>query len=479
MKTAQKHSPKGGIKHNLNEAKLLCIDYQIEGYEDIKRGVHIQDRIASNGKETSTEKFIALLEGGKFGGWALSFLVILSIINLLLILPVLKINFSPSYNSAALTMAANFIASFGIITKEQFFLGLTIFAFVVVPISIYLFVRKNVFKNDLAAFLSALFFILPTPFMKNGMPLIGTLLSGDGGHVFAFAFIPLVLLAMQHYISTGIFSYGVLSAMGAAAIAVISPFAFFNLLIIFTILSIAEGFVGGFRMKLSRAPFVVLSSLALAFFWYYPNLMAQIVTIDHVVLTFKKSLAVLPLAIPALPIAGTISFIVFDRREKLRPVFVGIALLLSYWALFSFSKNINLSGIFTPSRYEVELTFAAAFFIAFVVSALNQYFLKRYVLLKTSKLMSALYFLVATCFIAFLIFASYMSIDTVRLTVSNQVISQQYHIGIGSFTRVFTPGDTSTLLAGSLSFFTLALLGGMLIRISLSSKSKQVSAVAS
>lgn len=451
-------------------------DYQIEGYEDIRRGVYLQKSSEGISKETNAEKLIALLEGGSFGRLTLIFLVVLSIINLSLIWPILKLNFSPSYNSAALTMIASFVSSTSslIITKDQFFLILTIFAFIIAPLSIYLFVRRNVFKNDLAAFLAALFFILPTPFMKDGMPLIGTLFSGDGGHGFAFAFIPLILLAMQHYISTGIFVYGVLSAMGAASIAIISPFAFFNLLIIFTILSIAEGFVGGFRMKLSRAPFVVLSSLALAFFWYYPNLMAQILTIDHVVLTFNKSLAVLPLAIPAVPIAGTISFIVFDRREKLRPVFVGIALLLSYWALYSFSKNVNLSGVFTSSRYEVELSFAGAFFIAFVVAALNQYFLKKYVLLKTSRLMSALYFLVATCFIAFLGFASLMSIDTLRMTLSNQVISQQYHIGIGSFTRVFTPGDTSTLLAGSLSVFTLLLLGIMLIKFSFSSKPKEV-----
>ncbi len=474
MHAAQKSSQKRGVKHKKKNQDINPQeDYQIEGYEDIKRGIHLQDRSSKEAKETSAEKFISLLEGGKFGLWGVGFLLIISIINLFLVLPVLSLNLSPSYNSAALTMAADFVSSGGFITNEQFFLGLTVFAFLVVPISIYLFVRKNVFKNDLAAFLAALFFILPTPFLKSGMPLIGTLLSGDGGHAFAFAFIPLVLLAMQHYISTGIFSYGVLSAMGAAAIAVISPFAFFNLLIIFTILSIAEGFVGGFRMKLGRAPFVVLSSLALAFFWYYPNLMAQILTIDHVVLTFKKSLAVLPLAIPALPIAGTISFIVFDRREKLRPVFVGIALLLSYWALFSFSKNINLSGIFTSSRYEVELSFAGAFFIAFIVAALNQYFLKKYVLLKTSRLMSALYFLVATCFVAFLGFASYMSIDTVRMTIANQVVSQQYHIGIGSFARVFTPGDSSTLLASSLSLFTLLLLGVMLIKFSLSSKPKE------
>ncbi len=475
MHTAQKSPQKGEVKHtkkNLKENPQK--DYQIEGYEDIKRGVYLQKSKIDSPKETSAEKIISLLEGGGFGAWTVIFLSIISLINLTLFLPILKLNLSPSYNSAALTMAANFFASAGFITKDQFFLGLTILAFLVVPISIYLFVRKNVFRNDLAAFLAALFFILPTPFLKNGMPLIGTLLSGDGGHAFAFAFIPLVLLAMQHYISTGIFSYGVLSAMGAAVVAIISPFAFFNLLVIFTILSFAEGFVGGFRLRLSRGPFVVLSSLALAFFWYYPNLMAQILTIDHVVLTFNKSLAVLPLAIPAVPIAGTISFIVFDRREKLRPVFVGLALLLSYWALFSFSKNINLSGIFTSSRYEIELIFAGAFLVAFIVAALNQYFLKKYVLLKTSRLMSALYFLVATCFIAFLGFASLMSIDTIRMTIASQTVSQQYHIGIGSFARVFTPGDTSTLLAGSLSLFTLLLLGIILVKLSFSSNPKKI-----
>ncbi len=437
-------------------------DYQIDGYEGVKRGIYLGNRYSGEEEKPGA--------GGKLNLWSIYLLSLLSCINLLAIFPVFKMNLIPAYSSTAFIMVSGLIEKYSLFSKEYFFLGLTVFAFCLAPVSLYLFIRKNVLQNDLTAFLAVLFFILPTPFFNEGMQILSTILSGDGGHGVAFAFIPLILLAMQSYISSGRMLYGVVSAMGSAFVAVISPFAFFNLLIIFIILSVAEGFVSGFPMKLPRVSFLVLSSMALSFFWYYPNLMSQILTADHIAITYRRSLDILPVAIPVLPIAGTISFLVFDRKERLKPVFVAVALLLSYFIIYSISRTVNIAGIFTPGRYSVELAFAASFFFAFAASSVTQYFQKKYSFIKSNTFLFLLYGVVVLSLIAFVSYAVMISIDSMNASLLSKSVLEQYSAGFGNFERVFKAEDSSTLVAGALSLFTLFLLGALLIKSGISNR---------
>jgi len=58
-------------------------------------------------------------------------------------------------------------------------------------------------------------------------------------------------------------------------VAVISPFATFNLLIIFGVITVSEGFFRDLREKISRLMFLLISSFLLSFFWYYPNILGE------------------------------------------------------------------------------------------------------------------------------------------------------------------------------------------------------------
>ncbi|MBI3486045.1 hypothetical protein HY025_03835, partial [Candidatus Daviesbacteria bacterium] len=327
-----------------------------------------------------------------------------------------------------------------------------------------------VLRHELAALLATLFFIVPTPFFKNGLPLIDAVLLGDGAHGVAFSFLPLVLMYVQEFISTGFFKSGTVAAILIALIAIISPFAFFNLLIIFTILAISDGFLGDLRIKLIRSLSLVFFSLALSFFWYYPNLLNQIVLLNHVVFAFNKFVSILPLAVPGIPIIGTIAFLVFDRREKLRPFFIAIALFLIYFALYSLSKSISITGLFTYYRYVSELSFAISFGLALFLSLIIEVFVRNYILKTKSSFLRNSYLILGTILVCALAVTSLISVKIVHNQIENSPIKYQNTVGIGNIKRVFDFQNFSSILALFISLSALVILLSLLLKSNLSTK---------
>ncbi|MBI2595312.1 hypothetical protein HYW46_01080 [Candidatus Daviesbacteria bacterium] len=401
--------------------------------QDIRRGIDFSARMGKTVAENLEEKF-SWWGGSGWSSATLVFLALVFFINLLVVYPIFTYNLAGSFSSSALLTLAFLSEQLGILKIGQFLQFITISSLILTPVSIYFFVRKNT-NHDLTALFATLFFILPNPFVKEGMPLLGVLFSGDGAHVVAFTFIPLILLLVQAFISEGISIYGVIGAMLTAGVAIISPFSAFTLLCLFGLLILAEGFLGHIRIKIARLGFLLTAVFALTAFWYFPNVLNnKIIALDHVGLTLRRITGSLPVAIPAIPIFGTVSFLIFDRRAKLKPVFLSASLLLYFYLLYSVSNNLNINGIFTAERYVAGLTLGAAFFLAVMAAPLVEMITRKYIL-KLHKLF--LVGLAVTVFFIglFLANSGYIQIQSAQYWSSQSAVKNQTNKGIGSLGR--------------------------------------------
>lgn len=403
--------------------------------------------------------------GGRLNKTTILIMLLIASINVYYSYPLFHKDVSSAYNSSMFVLLSSLLSDIGIIYPSLFFVIVTAIAVSFAPISVYLFVRKVAMRHELTALLATILFIFPSPF-SNSLPLAFAVLNGDGAHAFVFAFVPLFLLYVQAYLSTGVFIWGVFAVFGTAAIAILSPFMLFNLLIFYVILTVAEGFLGNMRIKVARLFLLLLSAFGLSFFWYYPTVLTQIVILSHVKVTALRLLSILPLAVPAIPVVGAITFLIFDGREKLKPIFISMACFLTYLGLYFVSKTINTTGIFTPDRYILELSFSLSFFVAVIVVLLAEIAMRNY-LVKMKR--PALYFLaisIPSAIIGFIAIYLLYSGQYARELISKAQISSVFTLGIGNIQRIFalTP---FFILASLISIFVFLALMVALFRFPL------------
>lgn len=419
----------------------------------IKRRIDFENRFLQKGVSRFRHAF-AWWKGRKLNKITLLFLIVVFVINLFVVYRLFGRNVTPSFSSSSLLLFAGFLEHLGILNKSQFFSFITIFSLSFAPIGYYLFVRKTAMRHELITLVATLFFVLPNPLTNGGSVLTSAILNGDGSHAVTFSFIPLLLLYMQAFISTGFSVWGFIVIFITAIIAVVSPFAMFNLLILFAIITISEGFFRNLREKFLRLLFLLVSSFLLSFFWYYPNVITQILVLSHVSYIIGKLTSILPLAIPIIPIVGLLLFLVFDGREKLKPVFLGLFLFIIYISLYLISRDLEIAGILTSDRYLLELTFSASYLFAMIFVFVIELLFRGYIFRIKNNILLFLsifgFVLFAFLFISFAVEGVLKS----NVAVGKQPIINSYGVGIGNIGRAFNFNDVSFVLASSVSFAT-------------------------
>ncbi len=215
---------------------------------NVKRGIDFQNRLWDSslakklrgafGKSKPINKFTF------FG------IISVSIINAILVSAFFRKDLSPSFAlSVFWKFSANLVSNIGILSTYQFYLILIIGSLLLAPITIYLFARRIAGRNELTAFLSTLFFILPNQLTLEKPSLLTGVLLGDGPHIIILSFLPLFLLYFRSFIDTGMYFWGFFAVIGTTLIALFSPFGFLNLLIFMIIITISEGFMGGLELN--------------------------------------------------------------------------------------------------------------------------------------------------------------------------------------------------------------------------------------
>ncbi len=441
--------------------------------QNIKRGVDFDNRVGASRIAFTLQNAFAWWKGRKLNKTTLLFIATVFVVNLLVVYPLFGRNVVPSFSSSALLALAGILENADILAQDQFFSLLVVFSILAAPISYYLFVRRTAMRHDLTAFVATLFFVLPNPMTNNGSVLTSAILNGDGGHVVTFSFIPLLLLYMQAFISTGFSVWGFITILITALIAIVSPFAMFNLLILFVAIAISEGFFRNLREKFLRLLFLLVSSFLLSFFWYYPNVITQIIVLSHVSYIINKLVSILPILIPIIPIVGLLLFLVFDRREKLKPVFLGLFLFIIYIFLYFISRDLKIAGILTSDRYLLELTFSASYLFAMIFVLVTELLFRGYIFrIKNNVLLFLSIFgfvLFAFLFISFAV----EGVLKTHVQLGKQPIINSYKFGIGNIGRAFNFNDISIISASSISLLTFIFLLFFLSRSSAVVKAKE------
>jgi hypothetical protein len=425
--------------------------------QDIKRGVDFETRVG----ETAMQISQAFLwwRGGRLNQRTLFFLALVWILNFIIVFPIFGKNLTQAYSSSTfLVLISEFFHRFLNLPQHFFFSILTFFSFTFAPVSFYLFVRKIAMRHEITALIATLLFILPNPFFNNVPILVAAILRGDGAHVLAISFIPFFLLYVQTFISTGAPVLFFMTAIGIAYIAIISPFAVFNLVLCFGVLTIAEGFQGNLRIKLIRAFILLLTASALAFFWYYPSMILKIVALSHIQYTITKFLGILPAAIPVVPVAGALSFLIFDRREKLKPIFVSLSLFFIYLTFYGVSSQLEISGIFTADRYLPELTMFSSFFLAILFILLVELIIRHLLPKLKGKIAFFGFIFLITFGTALVGFLTFQGIGIVHIYIQSEQIVDHYNEGVGTLRGFIDWRDFTSIFAGIVSMLTFLFL---------------------
>lgn len=426
--------------------------------EELRRGIDLQNRAWSKTNK-SLQKLFQLWKGGGINRITVLLILFLIGLNEYMAEPLLFKNNVPTFTgSVSLRFAASMFAKIGI-SQHIFFTILVQVGLLLSVVALYLFIRKIVHRHELTAFFATFFFIIPNPFFGNEPVLIHAVLQGDGAHVIAFSLMLLVVLYIRSFVSIGNGDLAILAVVGATIVALISPFALFNLLILGFIATVAEGFVGEMRLKLARYIFLCIYIFGLSLFWYYPHFVQQILFQRNINSALNKFWSIFPLMIPLIPLLGTITFLVFDRRPVLKPIFMSLGIFTTYFLLFIMSKSINASGIFIASRYFVEMAFALSFFgaliavlgIEFLYIRLQSYLVKQHALFGMG-----IVFIIS--FVAFFtLFLLFSSVQQAHAEVAASTIMVSMG-GAVKMTRLFTMRDIGSDISLIISLITCVLL---------------------
>ncbi len=431
--------------------------------ERVRRGIDLSNRLGQASISQKIGNFFTWWKGSPFNSRSFLLIAAVFLINLLIVYPVFSKNVTVAYSSSAFLLVSGYLDRMGILRREILFTFLTIFSLAVAPISIYLFVRKITLRNDLMAFLTTLGFILPQPINGGELPLVHALLNGDGAHVFVFSLMPLFLLYFQAFLSVSLPAWFLICVLGTGAIAIISPFAFFNLLIFFSVITISEGFLGKLRIKVARLFTLLVFAFGVSLFWYLP-LSRKILDLSHVEFTLQKFWSVFPVIIPVVPVFGALSFLIFDRREKLKPLFIGMTLFIIYAFLFRVSKNLDTTGIFRGERYLPELSFASSLFFSIIFVIIFELAIRKYINL-IERYYFALFF-----FAAFLITSGAiwigLRVNAVHENIINRWVNDQYGLGISAIWPNFDFRDPLFILSLFISLGTLFYILFLVFRFS-------------
>lgn len=227
---------------------------------------------------------------------------------------------------------------------------LVIISFPVLSITWYLYL-KRLFSNANLAFAASLILLTPV-FLRERFLLFWE--TGDGAHGFALASLPLVLLVFRQFINHATADSFIFSLMGVALVSLISIFGFLNLVFFSIFLTISEMLLGQARIKLLRFLAVFIFGWGMAAFWYHPGFLLSLAKSPQGEMVLSTLSKLIPLSFFIVPVFGAFSFLIFDRKPNLQPLFLSFSLVSFYLIVVSassFGMALPLPDRFLPEFF--------------------------------------------------------------------------------------------------------------------------------
>lgn len=226
---------------------------------------------------------------------------------------------------------------------------------------------KSLSKNTFLSFFAGLIFLLPWFFLPR-LHLFWQ--RGDGIHALGFAFLPLAGIAIVKFLRAGSFNLFLMAFLGVSLVALASPLSLLNLYLFFFVLTFSEMLLGEARVKILRLFSVCLFAQGISSFWYHPEYLLSLSKSDQGRLALASFWKLIPVSFFTIPIFGAFSFLIFDRKIKLQPLFFALTFTLIYLGLVASENFGGYLSLSLPARFFPEFYAGLSLLLAILVNTL-------------------------------------------------------------------------------------------------------------
>ena len=248
--------------------------------------------------------------------------------------------------------------------------SLVLIGYALGPVFFYLLVYA-ITKRNLTALLTSLLMLLPLIPIATLSParLVHAIIENDGGHIAGLGLSAAALVLFFHFIRTADKKSLIFFLLIAMITGLISFFSILILFIFMTFVTVSEILIGQGKLKLKRFISAVFL-LGVGLVVVYNISFLRFIFSEQGGASFTVLSNLIPMTFFLVPVLGIITFLIFDRRPVLQPLFLVCAFLITFGLLHFIGVVILESALFNQQRYTAEAEFAVNFFTAFVLTGI-------------------------------------------------------------------------------------------------------------
>jgi len=320
------------------------------------------ENIPERSKLWLDQKNHVVISGKFFDPVTKIFFIFLMIFTFVIFWPIIyKLNFEAVFYTPFIPLLIN---AFGILNvSKQITVSLIYLASFIASVGgVYLLVRYLTRRQSTAIFAGLIYIIWPIPIFillfltgrvfESGLVSPASFLSiiyGEVDYFFALALLPYAGLFYLNYLKYARKIDLLSTVILCLLIFLANQSQSLSLILVLSIITLTEIFLGQFRLKIKRAILLIVISLGLASFWYIPIAIASPTAIftSHVVANLKL-LFPLPAIVGILSLI--ISFAFFAKRQDRQAIFLSFLLLIIFLSLVSDWLLHGRSYVAHPNR---------------------------------------------------------------------------------------------------------------------------------
>lgn len=261
-------------------------------------------------------------------------------------------------------------------------------AYVLTPASLF-FLTRYLLKKNLGAFLASFSFSLlsfPAFFLAEirnesysfgqaPWSLITALYYGEGPHIMAMAFLPLVILFFLKALREPSFRNKILSAIFIVLTALINWISLVALAVILAIVLLSEIINGRAAKKFKTAFLITIIAYGLSAFWLNLSFLKSSLSISTGGVAggvFGNYSSILPLLLIILPVVVFLASSFFKKTKKSQPLFITLIWFFIFYFSALFWYKYQKMFLPQPNRYVPEMGMAAAIILAIIFNYFYQ-----------------------------------------------------------------------------------------------------------
>src|SRR3989344_30429 len=340
------------------------------------------ENIPERSKLWLDQKNHVVISGNFFDPVTKIFFVFIMLFTFVIFWPIISnFNFEAVFYTPFIPSIINIFGILGIAERSIVAL-IYLTSFIVSVGGVYLLVRYLTRRQSTAIFAGLFYIIWPIPIFvllfftgrvfESGLVSPASFLSiiyGEVDYFFALALLPYAALFFLNYLKYAR-KIDLLSAVILCLLIFLANQSqSLSLILVLSVLSLTEIFLGQFRLKIKRAILLIVISLGLASFWYIPIAIASPTAIftSHVVANLKL-LFPLPAIVGILSLI--ISFAFFAKRQDRQVIFLSFLLLVVFSSLVGDWLLSGRSYVAHPNRLIPNMIMFGSVVLASAATAL-------------------------------------------------------------------------------------------------------------